>query len=156
MAPAPGMAQQPPAGEAEQQATEEAAPPADMEFIQVQEEKQFLADDEVIGASVVNQGGDEIGKIADLVMDEDQKLVGVVLSVGGFLGLGAKWVAVPVEQISFPTGDEPARLLASVSEEQLANAPDFITRKAIEQQEAAQSQPIPQQAPAPAPVAPTQ
>ena len=49
-----------------------------------------------------------MGEIADLVMDQDQKLVGVVLSVGGFLGVGEKWVAVPVEQIDFP-GKESLR-----------------------------------------------
>jgi DNA polymerase III delta prime subunit len=83
---------------ADQELAEEAAPPADMQFLQVQEEAQFLADSEVIGANVVNNMDEQIGSIADLVMDEDQKLVGVVLSVGGFLGMGAKWVAVPVEQ----------------------------------------------------------
>jgi PRC-barrel domain len=117
---------------------EEAAPPADMTFIEVQDEAQFLADDEVIGKDVFNVMDEEVGTIADLVMDSDQKLVGVVLSVGGFLGIGEKWVAIPVDQIDFPTGDQPARLTVAVTEEQLKNAPDFVTRDTVEAQEAAE------------------
>jgi hypothetical protein len=135
----PAMAGDQPAAEApaEVAAEEEAAPPAEMKFLEVQEEAQFLADDEVIGKSVVNVGDEEVGTIADLVMDEEQKLVGVVLSVGGFLGIGDKWVAVPVDQIDFPADEQPARLLVAVSEEQLKNAPDFMTREAVEAEEAA-------------------
>ena len=105
------MAEEPAEEPADQMAAEEEAPPADLEFLQVQEEAQFLANDEVIGTDVLNDMDEKVGTIADLVMDQDQKLVGVVLSVGGFLGIGDKWVAVPVEQIDFPSGDQPARLL---------------------------------------------
>ena len=120
---------------------EEATPPAEMEFIQVQDEAQFLADEEVIGKNVVNVMDEEVGTIADLVMDQDQKLVGVVLSVGGFLGIGEKWVAVSVDQIDFPTDEQPARLLVAVTEEQLKNAPDFMTRAAVQaEEEAAQAE----------------
>ena len=82
-------------------------------------------------------------------------VVGVVLSVGGFLGIGDKWVAVPVDQIDFPTADQPARLRVEVTEEQLTNAPDFMTKEdqeaAKQAEQAQQQQPaMPQPAPAPA------
>jgi hypothetical protein len=150
----PAMAEEPaeiPA-DADIAAQEEAVPPAGMTFIEVQEEAQFLANDEVIGQDVVNVMDEEVGEIADLVMDRDQKLVGVVLSVGGFLGLGEKWVAVPVDTIEFPTGDRPARLVVAVTEEQLENAPDFTTRASFEAEkaaEAAQRQAMQQQIPSP-------
>ena len=116
----------------------EETPPADMEFLEEQKQAQFLAADEVIGEQVVNSGDEEVGEIADLVMDQDQKLVGVVLSVGGFLGIGEKWVAVPVDKIQFPTDEQPARLLVEVSKEQLENAPDFVTRDTVEAEQAAE------------------
>jgi hypothetical protein len=148
---APTMTEELPAEEpAEDMAADEATPPADMEFLQVQEEAQFLADYEVIGADVHNNMDEKVGTIADLVLDQDQKLVGVVLSVGGFLGIGEKWVAAPVEQIDFPSPEQPARLLATVTEEQLTNAPDFTTREAIEAEQAASDAATQQQAPAPA------
>jgi hypothetical protein len=138
----------------EQELAEEAepTPPAEMVFLEVQEETQFLADEEVIGKDVVNVMDEKVGTLADLVMDQDQKLVGVVLSVGGFLGIGSKWVAVSIDQIDFPRDDQPARLLVAVTEEQLKNAPDFVTRDVIAAQEAAeqaqqqmQQQQMPQQ-----------
>ena len=131
--------------EAELAEDEEAVPPPDMSFIEVQEEAQFLAEQEVIGKDVVNVMDEEVGTIADLVMDQEQKLVGVVLSVGGFLGLGAKSVAIPVDEIEFPTPDQPARLRVAVTEEQLKNAPDFTTRETVEAQEAAEQAQMQQQ-----------
>jgi sporulation protein YlmC with PRC-barrel domain len=154
---APAMTEEAPTEQpADQQMAEEPTPPEDMKFLEVQEEEQFLANDEVIGAEVVNDAGEPVGSIADLVMDQDQKLVGVVLSVGGFLGVGDKWVAVPIEQISFPGKEEPARLLAAVTEEQLTNAPDFTTREALEAEKAAQTQGQGAQQPAPPPTTPAQ
>ena len=155
----PTEAEQPPVTAEDQPAmepaeAEEAAPPAEMAFIEIQDEAQFLADEEVIGKGVVNVMDEEVGTIADLVMDQEQKLVGVVLSVGGFLGIGDKWVAVPVDQIDFPTDEQPARLLVAVTEEQLKNAPDFMTREAVEAEEAAaqaEQQAVQQQVPPPAP-----
>jgi hypothetical protein len=156
----PAMTAEEPAEEAaeEELAEEEQAPPADMEFIEVQDAAQFLAEDEVIGKGVVNINDEEVGTITDLVMDQDQKLVGVVLSVGGFLGIADKWVAIPVDQIDFPTDEQPARLNVAVTEEQLKNAPDFMTRQEVEAEEAAaqaQQQATTQQ-PAPAPAATNQ
>jgi PRC-barrel domain len=156
----PTTAEQPAEAPGEQELTEEAppTPPADMAFIQVQEAEQFLANGEVIGQDVINIMDEEVGEIADLVMDREQKLVGVVLSVGGFLGLGEKWVAVPVDQIDFTTADQPARLLAAVTEEQLKNAPDFMTREAVEAEKAAEQaqQQAMQQQPLPSPATPSQ
>jgi hypothetical protein len=156
--PAPVTAQEPPAAApaAPAVAQEEApTPPAEMEFLEVQDATQFLADDEVIGKDVVNVRDEKVGTIADLVLDQDQKLVGAVLSVGGFLGIAEKWVATPVDQIAFPSDDDqPARLLIAVTEEQLKNAPDFQTRDQVEAQaavDAAQQQTMGQQQQIPSP-----
>ncbi len=123
---------------AKQEAEKPATPPPGMKFIEVQKEAQFLANQEVIGKEVVNIADEKLGAIADLVMDKDKKLVGVILSVGGFLGIGDKWVAVPVDQIDFPTDGKPARLLAAVTTEQLKNAPDFVTKETVEAKKAAE------------------
>jgi hypothetical protein len=135
----PATAEEPPAAAPAAPAVtedEQPAPPAEMKFLEVQDATQFLADEEVIGTDVVNVRDERVGTIADLVMDQDQKLVGAVLSVGGFLGIGEKWVAIPVDQIAFPSEDQPARLLIAVTEEQLQNAPDFKTRDEVEAQAA--------------------
>ncbi len=53
----------------------------------------------VLGSSVVNEAGDTVGKIDEIIVGPDGKAPFVVLSVGGFLGVGDKLVALPYEQM---------------------------------------------------------
>jgi sporulation protein YlmC with PRC-barrel domain len=76
----------------------------------------------LIGSKVYT-GDTSIGQIEDVLVTLDRATVtGVILSVGGFLGIGDKLVAVPVNQIK--VGPE-ARFMTNLTKEQLANAPAF-------------------------------
>lgn len=76
----------------------------------------------LIGSKVF-QGDASIGQIEDVLVDlEHAGVTAVILSVGGFLGIGDKLVAVPVAQIKI--GSE-ARFTTALTKEQLANAPVF-------------------------------
>lgn len=69
---------------------------------QQQSEQQGLDSmtiDELEGQKVVTSDGAEIGKVDRVVMSSDQRQAGVVLSVGGFLGLGAKPVMAPLDRL---------------------------------------------------------
>jgi sporulation protein YlmC with PRC-barrel domain len=73
--------------------------------------------------SKVYKGDTSIGQIEDVLIDLDHATVtAVILSVGGFLGIGDKLVAVPVNQIK--VGSE-ARFTTDLTREQLASAPAF-------------------------------
>jgi sporulation protein YlmC with PRC-barrel domain len=67
--------------------------------------KYFTADHQVrsskiVGASVYNDQNQSIGSIDDVLMsDTDHKADTAVISVGGFLGMGAKLVSVPFDQL---------------------------------------------------------
>lgn len=54
----------------------------------------------VIGSSVVNEANDTVGKVDDIIIAENGKSPYVVLSVGGFLGIGEKLVVLPYEQLT--------------------------------------------------------
>jgi sporulation protein YlmC with PRC-barrel domain len=74
-------------------------------------------------SSKVYEGDTSIGQIEDVLVDLDHATVtAVILSVGGFLGIGDKLVAVPVNQIK--VGRE-AKFTTDLTKEQLANAPAF-------------------------------
>ena|SRR5690348_14522979 len=76
----------------------------------------------LIGSKVYT-GDTSIGQIEDVLVFLDHATVtAVILSVGGFLGIGDKLVAVPVKQIR--VGPE-ARFITDLTKEQLANAPAF-------------------------------
>jgi len=53
----------------------------------------------LIGASVYNDHNEKVGSVDDLVLGKDNKADEVIVSVGGFLGLGTKLVAVPYSQL---------------------------------------------------------
>ena len=55
----------------------------------------------VVGLNVYNDNNENLGSINDLLMDKGGKIQAAVISVGGFLGVGAHLVAVPYEKIKF-------------------------------------------------------
>lgn len=55
----------------------------------------------VIGSTVYNDKDEKVGSIDDILLGSDNKPAQVVLSVGGFLGLGAKLVEVPYDKLQF-------------------------------------------------------
>jgi PRC-barrel domain len=49
----------------------------------------------VVGSTVVNEANETVGTIDDLIVTPGGQTPYAVLSVGGFLGLGTKYVVVP-------------------------------------------------------------
>ena len=54
----------------------------------------------VIGSSVYNDHDEKVGSVDDLLIGKDGK-INAVLSVGGFLGMGTKYVEVPYANLTF-------------------------------------------------------
>ena len=76
----------------------------------------------VIGAKVY-QGDTTIGQIEDVLVDLSHSTApAVILSVGGFLGMGDKLVAVPTTKIKI--GSE-AKFTTDLTKDELTNAPAF-------------------------------
>lgn len=53
----------------------------------------------MIGSTVYDLQNRDIGKVKDLVLNKDGKIDAVVLDVGTFLGMGGRYVAVPLSDI---------------------------------------------------------
>src|SRR5690242_5243778 len=53
----------------------------------------------LIGTKVTNMQDQSVGAVDDVVLDNDGKVVSVLVSVGGFLGLGEKRVAVAFKEL---------------------------------------------------------
>lgn len=53
------------------------------------------------GLSVYNDKNEDIGTINDLLTDKSGNIKAAVISVGGFLGVGARLVAVPFDKLKF-------------------------------------------------------
>jgi sporulation protein YlmC with PRC-barrel domain len=78
----------------------------------------------IIGETVVNRQGENVGKIQELVIDAGKNRIAyAVLSFGGFLGMGTKLFAMPWEAFEFST--EENKLVLNVDKEKLKAAPGF-------------------------------
>jgi sporulation protein YlmC with PRC-barrel domain len=82
-----------------------------------------LRAEQMIGADVRNMENEDIGEIEDVVLAKEGGASYVVLSHGGFLGLGEKQVAVPFEQLK--VAGEYDVYYVDMTEELIETAPSF-------------------------------
>jgi len=142
--PAAGDATTAPAPAAE--AAPPASPPPSDAVISAQSDGEVRAD-QLIGMTVYNAEGEKVGSVHDILLDKDGKATGVVLSVGGVLGVGAKSVGLTWKEIDVKPEQQQVQI--SYTKDQLEAAPDFKTTEQINSEMNAQQQAAP-----PAPAAP--
>ena len=85
---------------------------------------------------------DDLGEVNDVILGRDGQIKAVVLGVGGFLGMGEKDVAVPMQDVKFvKNGDGPNDyfLVVNANKDLLTNAPAYVSaeEQAADQQAAA-------------------
>ena len=101
-----------------------AAPPAAVKFAPVP--PTAVLGYNLIGLNVVDGSNTTVGEIKDLAIDHG-KIVGHILSVGGFLGLGERYVVVDPTSVALTYDEGAKKWKASVNatKEQLKAAPEF-------------------------------
>jgi sporulation protein YlmC with PRC-barrel domain len=88
------------------------------------------------GTDVLGPDNAHVGDVNDLLFDKTGKIVGVIVGVGGFLGIGEKNVAIdlaafqvvpPDSSATANRSDDPnnVKLKVSWTKDQLKQAPDF-------------------------------
>ena len=133
---------EPATAEAEQPAT----PPPSEAVIPAQAAGDVRAE-KLIGMTVYDTNGDKVGQVKDILFNEQGQATGVVLSVGGVLGLGAKSVGLQWSEVDIQPDAEVAKV--QYNKDQLEAAPDFKTQEAQKAEaDAAQMQMQQQSAPA--------
>ncbi len=122
---------------------EEPAKPVEGQ-ITMQSENTILADD-LIGSNVYSDAGEKIGDVDDLIVNLDGTVEGVVIGVGGFLGMGEKWVAVKMDSLSTMTDESGTlRLVSSATKADLEAAEAFKTAQDMEAEQQALENAAPQ------------
>jgi sporulation protein YlmC with PRC-barrel domain len=75
---------------------------------------------------VHNLQNEEIGEIDDLIIDEGKNIRGVIISIGGFLGIGERRVAIqPGSLIITREGTDDLKAVVNTTKEELQNAQEF-------------------------------
>jgi len=94
-------------------------------FIQVQNTDVLSSN--VVGLDIHNSQNDDIGKIQDIVFDTSKKMTGYILSVGGFLGMGTRYVAVNPDavNVSYDAQNRIWMATMNATKDQLKQAPEF-------------------------------
>ncbi|MGH6848201.1 MAG: PRC-barrel domain-containing protein [Methylocella sp.] len=67
----------------------------------------------------------KIGEIADVLVNKEGRIMAVIISVGGFLGVGEKDVAAPFEAILEAQKGNESYLVMNTTKEALKNAPGY-------------------------------
>jgi hypothetical protein len=83
-------------------ATQPSSAPSADKFVQSQSVNEWRAA-KLVGVSVVGSDNKKIGQIKDVLIDHDGAAQVVVISAGGFLGVGGKLVGVPFKQMKWHT-----------------------------------------------------
>jgi sporulation protein YlmC with PRC-barrel domain len=130
--PRPGSAAPPPAASGSAPAPQASQPSDSAEksakFVSSQRPDQFLASS-FSGTDVVGADNQKIGNVSDILFEKDGKIQAYVVSVGGFLGIGSKQVALEPGAFEVVPGDksknESDKLKLSMTKDQLQQAANF-------------------------------
>ena len=100
------------------------AAPAEAKFSTVSKDEMFSS--KLKGLSVTNQKDESIGEITDVAIKNHQ-IDALILSVGGFLGMGEHYVAVSPSSVSVKRDTKNDKWVATMNttKEALKAAPEF-------------------------------
>ena len=122
-------------------------------FVTKQTSDQWLAS-KFSGTDVIGTDDKKIGDVSDVLFDNDKKILAYIVGVGGFLGIGAKDVAIDPASFQAVPGKDATdtKLRLSMTKDELKAAPAFEPYQP--------PRPVSSQAPtrpmgAPAPMAPS-
>lgn len=79
--------------------------------------------EELVGRNVVNRQGENVGEVESLVVQPKKNEVHAVISIGGFLGIGDRDVAIPLKDLEI--GDDNVTLMSQQTKEDLEALPEY-------------------------------
>jgi sporulation protein YlmC with PRC-barrel domain len=99
---------------------------AKAEFVMSQKPDQWLAS-KFKGTDVLGSDNKKIGDVSDILFDKSGKIEAFVISVGGFLGMGAKEVALAPSAFEVVPGDKGGadKLKVALTTDELKQAQNF-------------------------------
>src|ERR1039458_39646 len=102
------------------------APATAPNFVASQKPDQWLAS-KFKGTDVLGADNQKIGDVSDILFDKSGKVDAIIVSVGGFLGLGSKHVAIAPSAFDVVKGqnDTSDKLKISATKDQLEQAQNF-------------------------------
>ena len=104
-----------------------ASPAPAQDPIRQDQASEELRADWIVGTTVTTPEGETIGTINDVLLDqEDGAVTAAIVSVGGFLGFGAKQIAVKWDDLQQEY--DASEIVLDISREDAEAAPEFNFR----------------------------
>ncbi len=98
--------------------------PAGRQFVTQQTADQWLAS-KFRGTDVIGTNNEKIGDVNDILFDRNGRILAYVVGVGGFLGIGAKDVALAPTAFQVEMDRNEVKLKLAMTRDDLKNAPEF-------------------------------
>ncbi len=119
----------------------------------VQQPDGTMLSTDLVGANVRVGDQEKAGSVSDLILAKDGKVEAVVLSVGGFLGLGSREIAVKLEDVQITSDGKKPVVQLEARKVDLEKAPPFKSLASIKAEQdaikARQERPVPPSATTP-------
>jgi hypothetical protein len=99
-----------------------AKPPAPVQTLPISEAAGIL------GRTVRGEDGKDLGRIIDVIVDQNGQPRAAVIDFGGFLGLGARKIAVDWSTLHFAPGNHDVPVTLDLTPDQIKAAPEYKER----------------------------
>lgn len=96
-------------------------PAGPLKFVNVQ--RTDMTADRLEGMDIYNVAGEEIGEIEDVVIGDGKSVIGVVASVGGFLGVGSSYVVLDPASVAIYNDNGTWKAFVNTTKDDLTAAP---------------------------------
>jgi sporulation protein YlmC with PRC-barrel domain len=79
---------------------------------------------DLIGAAVLDDRGERVGKIDDIVVSTEDNKLHAVIAIGGFAGFGAKLISMPFDDLQITSDDDDPQVRIPMTGDQLQQLVD--------------------------------
>lgn len=84
-----------------------------------------LVASKLIGVDIYNKENENVGEISDIVIGDGKSVIGVIASVGGFLGLGDSYIVIDPASLALADDNGTWKAFVDTTKDDLSNAPKF-------------------------------
>ena len=84
----------------------------------------------LVAITVYNNQNEKLGEIEDLAIENGKTVSGLVVSVGGFLGMGERYVLIDPASLVINESDGTWKAFVDTTKDKLKNAPQFTYTRA--------------------------
>jgi sporulation protein YlmC with PRC-barrel domain len=92
---------------------------------------------DLIGATVLDDRGESVGKVDDIVVSTEDDKLHAVIAIGGFAGFGAKRISLPFDDLQITSNNDDPQVRIAMTGEQLQalveSRPEFNYERQVAQ-----------------------